>query len=66
MWKRVTYAEWADWVPYLAFFLTFGVFLVLVVRAILMRKTRVRHLANLPLDRPPGREPAPPRPDTDD
>ena len=55
MWKRIVYAEWADVVPYVAFFLTFGVFLVLFTRTLMMRKPQAQRLANLPLeDTPPA------------
>ncbi len=53
MWKRVIYAEWADVVPYIAFFLTFGVFLVLAVRALLMRRKVAERMAQLPLEDQP-------------
>lgn len=49
MWKRIIYAEWTDVVPYLAFFLTFGVFLILATRALLMKKSQARRMAELPL-----------------
>lgn len=50
MWKRIIYADWAEAVPYVAFFLTFGVFLVLAIRALLMRKKKAEHMARLPLE----------------
>ena len=52
MWQRIIYAEWAEVVPYLAFFLTFGVFLILALRALLMRRAQAERLANLPLEEP--------------
>lgn len=53
MWKRIVYAEWAEVVPYLAFFLTFGVFLILAVRALLMHRKDAHRLACLPLENNP-------------
>jgi hypothetical protein len=50
MWKRIEYAEWVDMVPIIAFILTFSVFVLLVTRTILMKKTQVKQLASLPLD----------------
>ena len=54
MWKRIIYGEWADVVPYIAFFLTFGVFLVLAIRTLMMRKKHAARLAHLPLEEQPG------------
>ena len=56
MWKRIVYAEWADIIPYLTFFLTFGVFLILAVRALMMRRSQAERMAHLPLED----EPTPP------
>ena len=50
MWNRIQYAEWADIVPYLAFFFTFGVFLVMAVRALCLRRDQTKRLASLPLE----------------
>lgn len=57
MWKRIIYAEWAEIVPYLAFFLTFGVFLILSIRALTMRKQQATRLAHLPLEDQPAESP---------
>ena len=53
MWKRIVYADWAEVIPYIAFFLTFGVFLVLAVRTILMHRRQAERMANLPLEDSP-------------
>ena len=57
MWKRIQYYEWADLVPYLAFFLTFGVFVVMSVRAIRLRREQALELAHLPLEDAPTSKP---------
>ena len=51
MWKRINYAEWIDLVPVVAFIITFTVFLILVTRTMLMKKSRISHLASLPLEK---------------
>ena len=61
MWDRIQYADWADIVPYLAFFLTFGVFLIIAVRALFMRREKAQEMAELPLQditRTDDREPS--------
>lgn len=50
MFKRVIVEEWTTWAPYVGFWVTFIVFLVLSVRAIRMKKDKVDHMANLPLE----------------
>ncbi len=50
MFKRITYEEWTSIVPIIGFLLTFGVFLIIVVRAMFMKKKKRDHLANLPLE----------------
>ncbi len=50
MFKRLIYDEWTSVVPIIAFVLTFIVFLVLLVRALLMRRERADHLSKLPLE----------------
>ncbi|MGE9292259.1 cbb3-type cytochrome c oxidase subunit 3 [Ruficoccus sp. ZRK36] len=50
MFHRITYEDWTSIVPIIGFVLTFSVFLVIVVRAILMKKKKRDHMANLPLE----------------
>lgn len=50
MFQRLTYESWTHGVPVLAFCLTFGVFLAITIRALLMSKTHREHLADLPLE----------------
>lgn len=49
MFKRIIYDDWTSIVPLISFWLTFGVFLVIVVRAMILKKTTVHHMENLPL-----------------
>ncbi|MEM8550033.1 MAG: hypothetical protein AAGF10_04520 [Verrucomicrobiota bacterium] len=57
MFHRITYEDWTSVVPIVAFVLTFGTFLAITIKAILMKKAKREHLANLPL------EPEQPSPD---
>ena len=50
MWKRINYDAWVDLVPIIAFILTFTVFVVLVTRAFLLKKSDLDNIAQLPLD----------------
>lgn len=50
MFKRIIYDDWTTIVPLISFWLTFGVFLAIVVRAMLLKKNTVNHMENLPLE----------------
>ncbi len=50
MFKRLIYDTGLDWVPILAFVLTFAVFCAFVVRALRMKKDDVEHMSVLPLE----------------
>ena len=50
MFKRIIYDDWASIIPLISFWLTFGVFLAIVARAVLLKKSTVHHMENLPLD----------------
>ncbi len=50
MFKRIVYENWHSIVPIVAFVLTFAVFLIASVRALLANKASVQRLAALPLD----------------
>ncbi|WP_395718682.1 hypothetical protein [Prosthecobacter sp.] len=50
MYKRIIYDSALDWVPYLAFGVTFAVFLIFVVRAIRLRKDSADKLSRIPLE----------------
>ncbi|MGE9291892.1 MAG: hypothetical protein ACQKBT_12910 [Puniceicoccales bacterium] len=49
MFKRIQYAEWQEILPILAFCISFLLFLLIVIRAIRMRKDKASKMANLPL-----------------
>lgn len=49
MFRRVILESWHEFVPYVCFGLIAGVFLIVVVRALLMTKSDVQHLASMPL-----------------
>jgi hypothetical protein len=50
MYKRIIYDTALDWVPYVAFGVTFAVFAIFIVGAICMRKACADKLSRLPLD----------------
>lgn len=50
MFKRIIVEDWVTWMPYVAFVLTFAVFISIVVRALMMKKEKRDHLSNLPLE----------------
>ena len=49
MFKRIIYDDWTHIIPLVSFWLTFGVFLGITVRALLINKATVRHMEQLPL-----------------
>lgn len=49
MFRRVILESWHEFVPYVCFGLIAGVFIIVVVRALLMTKSDVQHLASMPL-----------------
>jgi len=49
MFKRIQYAEWSDILPILAFCISFLLFLLIVIRAVRMRKSKADEMAHLPL-----------------
>jgi hypothetical protein len=50
MFKRIIYDDWTSIIPLISFWLTFGVFLAITVRALFLKKTTVSHMENLPLE----------------
>jgi hypothetical protein len=50
MFKRIILEEWHFVVPYICFAMVAGVFLVIVVKALRLKKSEVEHLSHLPLD----------------
>lgn len=50
MFKRIIYDDWTSIVPLISFWLTFGVFLAIVLRAMFLKKSTIHHMENLPLD----------------
>ncbi|WP_309387139.1 hypothetical protein [Cerasicoccus frondis] len=50
MFKRIVYDNWTNIVPVLSFWLTFGVFIAITVRALCFKKDFVQHMGNLPLE----------------
>jgi len=49
MFKRVIIEDWQLFVPYLAFALIAGAFIVIVIRALRMKQSDIEHVSNLPL-----------------
>jgi heme/copper-type cytochrome/quinol oxidase subunit 2 len=50
MFKRVFTEEWAYYMPFIAFFIFFVVFLLITVCALRLSKSKRERLAALPLD----------------
>ncbi|HSJ03297.1 MAG TPA: hypothetical protein VK956_12625 [Verrucomicrobium sp.] len=50
MFRRLVHEHWHDVVPVIAFILTFAVFIVAFIRAVLAKKESIQHMAVLPLD----------------
>lgn len=50
MFKRIIYDDWTSIIPLISFWLTFGVFLAITVRALLLQRKQVEHSAQLPLE----------------
>ncbi|MEO0795632.1 MAG: cbb3-type cytochrome c oxidase subunit 3 [Verrucomicrobiota bacterium] len=54
MFKRIIYDNWTDIVPILSFWLTFGVFIGITIRALLFKKDYVNHMGSMPLEDDPN------------
>lgn len=50
MFKRIFHEEWTGVVPIIAFGITFIFFVVMIVRAVRMKKAKRDHLSSLPLE----------------
>jgi hypothetical protein len=50
MFRRVIIEDWHQYLPMIGFALTFGVFLFMLLRALLMRREKCHALAHLPLE----------------
>lgn len=50
MFKRILHEDWTTIVPIIAFGITFTFFVVMVIRAARMKKSKRDHLAALPLE----------------
>ncbi|MDF1825285.1 MAG: hypothetical protein P1U68_11625 [Verrucomicrobiales bacterium] len=49
MYRRVILESWHEIVPYICFALIAGAFLVILIRALRMKKPEIDHLSNMPL-----------------
>ena len=50
MFKRIIYDDWTSIIPIISFWLTFGVFIAICIRALLLGKSRVDAMKQLPLE----------------
>lgn len=50
MFKRIIYDEWTTLIPLISFWFTFGVFMIITVRALFLRKETISRLEQLPLE----------------
>lgn len=50
MFKRIQYEDWQNAIAIIAFAVFFVAFTIFVFKAIFMKKDKVEHMANLPLE----------------
>ena len=50
MFKRIIYNDWTSAIPIISFWLTFGVFIAICIRALLLKKATIHEMAQLPLE----------------
>ena len=50
MFKRIIYDEWTNVIPIVSFWLTFSVFIVICLRAMLQKKANISKMAQLPFE----------------
>ena len=50
MFKRIVYDSWTEMIPSISFWLTFLVFVGIVITTICMKKQKVHHMSHLPLE----------------
>lgn len=55
MFKRIVYDNWTHIVPIISFWLTFGVFVAISIRALCFKKDYVNHMGHLPLEDEPAK-----------
>ncbi len=48
--SRLQFEAWHAVIPLIAFVLTFAAFIYLVVRAVRMKREKIKHLSELPLE----------------
>jgi hypothetical protein len=48
MFKRIDFADWTGFVPEVSFWLTFSVFLAIAIRAIFLKKRKIRDMSEMP------------------
>ena len=50
MFKRIIYDDWTSIIPIISFWLTFSVFIAICVHALLLKKSRIEEMKQLPLE----------------
>ena len=50
MFKRIIYDDWTGIIPIISFWLTFGVFIAICARALLLKKSSIEEMKQLPLE----------------
>jgi hypothetical protein len=53
MFKRIIYDDWMSFIPIISFWLTFGVFIAITLRACLLKKETIHHMEQMPLQDDP-------------
>lgn len=50
MFKRVIFENWTEHIPEISFWLTFSVFILMVLKTLLMKRSEVERISHLPLE----------------
>jgi len=56
IWQRIQYDHWQEAMPLIGFCIFFTLFLIVVVMTLRMRKDKIDHLSNLPLEDNPSQK----------
>ena len=50
MFKRIIYDDWTGIIPIISFWLTFSVFIAICIHTLMLRKSSVENMKQLPLE----------------
>lgn len=49
MFKRIIYDNWTEIIPIISFWITFSIFIAIVIRSIFMKPTEAKRMGHMPL-----------------